>query len=101
MKIRLYKGPFNGKSYATDGRNDIIIAGPKPMTRRQKFEWQQKEYRAGMFNPTGMRRLPQVEAHYRIAMRPIMTGSGVVYAPATHPDGSIFYEYVEGSKREY
>lgn len=96
MKVKLYKGPFNGKSYTTDGRNDILVRGPKPMTRRQKYEWEMDCYHSFNYRP-----LPTVEARYRIAMRAIQTGpNSLVHAPATHPDGSIFYEYVEGSKRE-
>lgn len=97
MKVKLYKGPFNGKSYQTDGRNEILIRGPKPMNRRQRWEWERENY-----SVYSMQRFPTVEARYRIAMRAIQTGpNSLVNAPATHPDGSVFYEYVKDSKREY
>lgn len=101
MKVKLYKGPFNGRAYTTDGRTDIIIRAPRPMSRRQRYEWDMQNYDS-QFRYTGPKPLPSVEARYRMAMRTIQNGpTSFVTAPCTHPDGSVFYEYVEGSKREY
>jgi len=99
VKAKLYKGPFNGKPYQTDGRTEIVIRGDKPMSHRQRYEWDMENYDSEFrYSP---RRYPQVEARYRIAMRAIQTSdSRIVTVPLYHPDGSIFYEYVKGSKVE-
>lgn len=102
MKVKLYKGPFNGKTYSTDGRNEIVIRGPKPMSRREKYEWDMQNYDSSFRYASNPVPFPRVEARYRIAMRVIQTGrDSFVHAPATHPDGSVYYEYVKDSKREY
>ena len=104
-KIRLVGGPAGGKVIETPdyGRNEIIITGPKKMTRKQKWDWIRDHADHVRFMGTGKGpydmasgAMPKVEARYRITRHP-MAGP---YAPCMHPDGSIFYEYVEGSKRE-
>lgn len=94
MKIRLVKGPFGGRVMQGDGRNDIIIRDKKKMNRQQQFEWFRN------FSDSYNRPFPQVEARYQIAMGNFVQGHTMVYAPLRHPDGSLFYEFVEGSKRE-
>lgn len=80
------------------GQNEVIITGPKKMNRRQQWEWMRDNPQAISYNPnspTYGKPFPRVEARYRISRHP--------QDPrllAMHPDGSIFYEYVEGSKRE-
>lgn len=103
MKIKLYKGPFSGKSYTTDGREELVVSGPKPMTRKQKYEHQVNA--AGGFNNFGSwtpRIFPRVEARYRMVYRVHETGNGMLCnVPCMHPDGSVFFEYVPGSKQEF
>lgn len=103
-KIRLVGGPAGGRvmNDSSYGRNEIIYRGTKKMTRREQMDYLRDNYdpysmyRVGngkMMLPGA--RLPIVEARYRISRHP--------QDPrllAMHPDGSIFYEYVEGSKRE-
>lgn len=98
QKIRLVGGPFGGKVESGPGlgRNEIVMRGPKKMTRKQKWEWMRDtDFRYGIDRP-----MPQVEARYRIAMHPysVAGNNGI---PCMHPDGSIFYAYVEGSKKEW
>jgi len=97
QKIRTVKGPLGGRSFKTTraGMTEIVLTGPKRETREQKWERlrSQPYYLAG--------HSPMVKATYQIAMRHINIGNGVVYAPCMHPDGSFFYEYVEGSITEY
>jgi hypothetical protein len=61
------------------------------MSRKEKWEFASDWYSSGKYI-YGSPRYPQVEAHYRQAIRPHTSGY--------HPDGSIFYEYVEGTKKE-
>lgn len=105
-KIRLVGGPFGGKvenHSGLYGQSEIILRGPKKMTRKQKYDYLRDNYDPYSMYPAGDgkmilpgARFPQVEARYRISYHP--------QDPrllAMHPDGSIFYEYVEGSKREF
>lgn len=101
MKIRTVKGPLGGRSYTTTlaGRTHVVLTGEKRMTRQQRWKAASDQYKstgipAGLYGH-------RVKATYEIAMRHINTGNGVVYAPCMHPDGSFFYEYVEGSSHEY
>ena len=95
MKIRLAGGPFNGKVLQGDGRNEIIMTGPKKMRREDEWQWRLSDPLHGAYRPK-----PRIEARYRIAMRMQGIGTTVVNAPCQHPDGSVFYEFVKGSKRE-
>ena len=104
MKVRLVKGPFSGRVFEGDGRNDLIVNGPKKMTRKARYEWERDQYQNyAAYGPhTSTRaRLPMVEARYKICMGMFNNGYTMVHAPLRHPDGSIFYEYVANSKREY
>jgi hypothetical protein len=67
------------------------------MTRKQRYEWERDNWtRLAMAGP-GMSNhmFPQVRAVYRMVIQRGPYGN----VPHTHPDGSIFYEFV--SKREY
>lgn len=105
MKARLVKGPFAGRVIKWNGSPTLIMAGPKKMTRKQQWDLHINQINSGYYG--GPLRSPQVEAEYRIAYRVHSTGDvladNAIMAnlPCMHPDGSIFYEYVEGSKREY
>lgn len=85
MKIRLYRGPFNGKvmEHPLAGRNEIGITGPKPMSRKQRHEWQWNQMRN---HPYMVAAFPTIKAYYKICI-----GTGGF--PLRHPDGSIFYEW--------
>jgi hypothetical protein len=96
VKARFVGGPFGGRKFDVDGRNEVIIRDRKKMTRKQRWEWERDMWNVNPFLPP----YPTVEARYKIAMRPHGNMEHVVYAPCQHPDGSLFYEYVEGSKRE-
>ena len=96
-KVRLVKGPFAGKvddSPYSAGVSSLHYRGPKPMTRKQRYEFNMKAYQ----NPYhSVPRIPMVSAEYEIAMT-IFEGRRI---PCQHPDGSYFYVYKEGSKREF
>lgn len=105
MKARLVKGPFAGRVVDYTGDPILKMSGPKKMTRKQKFEHSMDQMnKYGYYG--GYTGGPRVEAEYRIAYRVHSSGSvwqdnvTVVNLPCMHPDGSIFYEYVEGSRRE-
>lgn len=97
MKARFWKGPFAGKVVECNGQPTLIYRGLKPMTRKQRYEYQREAYQ----NLNYMSQLtyggfmfPQIEATYRMCIKRGYSGN----EPHTHPDGSIFYEFVE--KRE-
>ena len=102
MKVRFVGGPFGGqaKSIITSdyGRNEIVMRGPKKMTRKKRYEYMVSD--RGSFSAAHYPSLPIVEARYRISMRIHNNGTNLVNMPCMHPDGSLFYEYVEGSKTE-
>jgi hypothetical protein len=88
VKIRLYRGPFDGKILNQTAGTSLYMAGPKKMSRKQKYEWAAKQYkdssqRWNHFAPA----YPIVEAEYRLVHG------------CRHPDGSYFYEWT-GKKRE-
>lgn len=112
MKIRLVGGPFGGKVEKSPnlyGRNEIVMRGPKKMTRKEKWEWQNEQYEKNRMDSRHYPiEYPRVEARYRISRHPQsptyhnpITGVVSAIMPCMHPDGSIFYEYVEGSKKEW
>jgi hypothetical protein len=85
MKVRLYRGPFDGKVMNQPAGTSLYIAGPKKMSRKQKYEWmrdQQNYSYLGQIRP-----YPMVEAEYRLVHG------------CRHPDGSYFYEWT-GKKWE-
>lgn len=93
-KVRLVKGPFAGKVMEISGmagQSEVFIKGPKQLSRKQRYDLYSNQQQ----NPYhSVPRIPIIEARYKIAMANYMT-------PCQHPDGSYFYTYVEGSKREY
>jgi hypothetical protein len=99
-KIRLVGGPFGGttKNVNVAGKDEIIFSGPRKMTRRKRYEHAMANYNA---NAAAFNHVPMTEARYRLAMRPHHNGHNVIMAPCQHPDGSLFYEYVENSRRDY
>lgn len=112
MKVRLVKGPFGGKvlDHPAPGRNELIYRGPKRMSRKK--QWEMMADRTGYYESVSGRWLPpHVEARYKICMGwfsnkgslvdPTGPEVAVIHAPLYHPDGSIFYEYVKGSERQY
>lgn len=98
MKVKLYKGPFSGKSLDTDGRDVIIMTGPKKMDRKQQLKhWHEQNDRYGYHYPVVNL---MVEARYRKAVRYVQMGNELRPVPCLHPDGSVYFEYEEGSKVE-
>lgn len=100
MKARMWKGPFSGKIIEANGQPlTLVVTGPKRMSRKARYEWIQEQYRdpqsryamMGLSGMTG----PRVDATYRMVIKRGYSGN----EPWTHPDGSIFYEFV--SKREF
>lgn len=98
-KIRTVKGPLGNRTFevTTRGINEIVLTGPKRMSRRQKWEaMRDVAYNSPYGVPVGANAM-NITARYRISMRIVDTGHGTAYVPCMHPDGSIFYEFVEGS----
>jgi hypothetical protein len=93
MKIRFYKGPFGGKvqkvSYMS---NRYTLRFPKKMTRAEKHDFLMNQYQMQGY-PAHVSQLPIVQADYEVMRDPYGR-------PWEHPDGSIFFKYVEGSKVE-
>lgn len=115
MKIRLYRGPFNGKvmEHRDAGNNEIIVSGPKPMTRKQRYEWWQAEQYRNPRSPINYTlsnngkmkvefpNFPTITARYRLVQTtrpfsgPITSGSfKMMRGVCMHPDGSLFYEWI-------
>lgn len=102
-RIRLVGGPFGGKvidAGSLYGRNEIVYRGPQRMTRKDRYDHMRDNYRFGVGPDYYRHIMPQTEARYRLAMRVHSNGTQMITAPCQHPDGSLFYEYEEGSKRE-
>lgn len=101
-KIRLYKGPLSGKvmDHPNAGANELVVRGDKRMSRREKYEFGIEHYKNTSYYGQPVR-YPMVEARYRLVLRAVQQGGGFINAVCTHPDGSLFYEYVEGTKREF
>lgn len=98
MKIRLYRGPFDGKvfDHPRGGDNVITIIGPKPMTRKQRYEWEREQYQSQNFVFGMPARVPEVRENYEICIRTVNnTRGGYSEIVLTHPDGSIFYEWTK------
>lgn len=77
MKVRLYRGPFDGKVIKDwDGRRELYVAGPKRMSKRERMkQWQNQqrgEWDLVNFN--------HMSALY-------------IATNFVHPDGSVFYEW--------
>ena len=101
QKIRLYKGPLSGKvmEHPRAGANELVVLGGKKMSRKEKYEFDLAHYRNNFYGQPI--RYPMVEARYKLVVRAVQVGGGFANAVCTHPDGSLFYEYVEGTKREF
>lgn len=92
MKIRLYRGPLDGKVLEGNyGYNEIIL-GLKKLTREQKYEWRAKLLNNYSYVGTvqgggslSMTQAPMVQAEYQ-------------QTRLHHPDGSVFYEWTGYSK---
>ncbi len=91
MKIRLYRGPADGKVMEGNFGYHILVDGPKKMTREQQYQYRERMMNSAGFNTTngGLLRMwpdrPLIRAEYqRTQFR--------------HPDGSIFYEWTGYSK---
>lgn len=116
MKVRLYKGPFSGKVYECPeaGRNTIIIADYKKMSRKARYEAEVEYYRTGAMTFGERWKPPIIQAEYQICttvrpmVGPVLTNGVTSHVSAVapimrgilmHPDGSIFYEWT-GKKKE-
>jgi hypothetical protein len=99
MKIRLVGGPFSGK-VIKDWRGDPVcrMRGPKPMSRKQRVEFQIDHYSSGNYF-WNQPHIPTVTAHYQKATVWENINGQIVQIPCMHPDGSYFYNYVKPSKR--
>ena len=108
-KVRLVKGPFGGRvvGCSSSGSNEIKITGPTPMTRLQRHRWQLEAYRQFNFtigihgDITESPQFPRTSALYRLAVKPHHGPGTVATVACMHPDGSLFYEYVEGSRKDF
>lgn len=103
MKIRLVGGPFGGKVVNGSPGSVLVFRGPKKMTRKQRYEFEMKQYQDNKTNGyySGLARTPIVEARYQVSHRAQQASNGQMFmAPCMHPDGSVFYEYIDGSKTE-
>jgi hypothetical protein len=79
LKVRLYRGPFDGKVVNWRGGSTLVLNGTKRMTREQRMKEIHKysfTTGQGFAYPDTMR----VTAVYR-------------QTPYIHPDGSVFYEW--------
>ena len=112
-KVRLVKGPFAGKTMDLNyprGQTLISVTAPKPMSRKAKYQWQ-RDYLLNHLHAPHPSLLskemeqnpyyPKVRADYRLVIQPHYGQSGVHMVACQHPDGSLFYEYVPDSKKEY
>lgn len=100
MKVRLWRGPFNGK--VIEHRPDPVIqmTGPKKLTREQKYKLFRESQTYPYHNLT-----PRIVADYQMVMRPVTFEhrGEIIYQPmpVVHPDGSYFYEHIKGSTQEW
>lgn len=100
MKVRLWKGPFNGKVIEHSLDSVIRMTGPKKLTRDQKYKFFAESQTYPYHHLT-----PRVVADYQMVMRPMTFEyrGELIYqqTPVVHPDGSYFYEYIKDSKRDF
>lgn len=106
MKVRLIKGPFAGKviNHPEAGTEVIRIKGDKPMTREQRYEHAYQQYKSLDYYAGSLTPRPVTTADYKICYRVHSTGGpdGQFFnLPCQHPDGSIFYEYVKNSRKDW
>lgn len=112
-KVRLVKGPFAGKTIDLNyprGQTVISITAPKPMSRKKKYEWQRQFIMNNLSSPhpsllskemDSNPYYPKIRADYRLVVMPHYGQAGVSMVACQHPDGSLFYEYVPDSKKEF
>jgi hypothetical protein len=86
VKIRLYRGPHDGKVLNGYFGNTEFIDGPRKMTREQKYEWRGYQIDNSMYGSPELT-WPMIRAEYR-------------RTNCQHPDGSVFYEWT-GLSRPY
>lgn len=94
MKVRLYRGPLDGKILTNQRGDEIVVQGNKKVSRQALWEYQQNRE---AFDPER----PLVRCIYRKIKRPMISqsayaGHSIVVSDVVcmHPDGSFFYEYV-------
>ena len=81
MKIRLYRGPADGKVFHIDyPGNSVAITVPKKMSHKQRWEFvtNQPLYSHEPY--------PMIKSYY-------------VRTNFRHPDGSVFYEWEQPRRR--
>lgn len=95
MKVRLYRGPFDGKVlYGQTGGYHILVTDKKKMSRKQLMDYRMRV----MDNMTYIGTDPKnTSAYYMAPAHPMVTAE---YARTqfVHPDGSVFYEWTGYSK---
>lgn len=89
MKIRLYRGPFDGRVIKEGFHgNTTLITGMKKLSREKQFEFRQQKMDSQNYYMTGnLQPAPMVQAEY-------------IKTQFIHPDGSVFYEWT-GRSRDY
>lgn len=96
MKIRLWRGPLDGKILEGNYGEIAIVSGPKKMSRKQMYEWRAKNNWSQVTPDAYMRPFrPMVRCEYRrvrVTTTDMKNGSVVFHdIPCIHPDGSLFY----------
>lgn len=101
-KIRLYRGPLNGKvfDHRDAGADTIVIRAHKPMSRRERYGYDRERFmNTAAFDPTRFQ-YPVITERYNLVMRPVDTENGnIVAVPLYHPDGSLFYEWANPRRK--
>lgn len=91
VRARLYKGPMNGKVVNHNGQNELIIDFIKKPRRGTKAWREQTVFDSQLYNPTAHILFDRRRAIYRQVRVPGPSGP----IPSVHPDGSVFYIYVD------
>jgi len=88
VKIRLYRGPHDGKVIGgQSGAYHIMWTDKKKMSRKQRHEWLATRWQ------------PVADGFSMAPMHPMVTAE-YQRTKYQHPDGSIFYEWT-GYSRPY
>lgn len=94
MRVKFYKGPFHGKVRDMHHRDlengQVLMAVMDPKAKAQTYAMSSNLF---MVQPLGVR-----HALYRIKIVSGEIAGRKFSAPAVHPDGSIFLEYVPDRK---
>lgn len=104
MKVRLVGGPHGGKTMKVgpNYQSELSVDGPKRMSRQEKYAHQAKYYDDFSLWSSGRPyRVPQVRARYKLEEQVIYWRGQMMSIPCMHPDGSFFYKYVEGSRKDF